>query len=293
MAQILDGKLAAKQIKAELKEEIEKLANSGVVPGLAAVLIGENPASEIYVSSKAKQCKKIGIYSEVIRRDDSISHSELIQLIDELNTRKDIHGILVQEPLPKQIDKLDLNLKITPDKDVDGFHPVSLGRILIGEPSFMTCTPYGIIELLKRHQVDLKGKHAVILGRSNIVGKPLAAMLIQKWAETNCTTTVCHTGTADVERYTSQADLVVCAMGLPEYLKGDMIKDGAVVVDVGINRIDDPNAKKGYRLVGDAHFESCEPKASWITPVPGGVGPMTIAMLLYNTVSACKMIHQR
>lgn len=292
MAEILDGKQVSKQIKAELKEEIEKLSNLGIVPGLAAVLIGENPASEIYVSSKAKQCKKIGIYSEVIRRDDSITHSELIQLIHDLNTRKDIHGILVQEPLPKQIDKLDLNLKISPAKDVDGFHPVSLGRILIGEPSFMTCTPYGIIELLKRHQVDLKGKHAVILGRSNIVGKPLAAMLIQKWSETNCTTTVCHTGTTDVAQYTRQADLIVCAMGLPEYLKGDMIKDGAIVVDVGINRIDDPNAKKGYRLVGDTHFDSCEPKASWITPVPGGVGPMTIAMLLYNTVSACKMIHQ-
>jgi len=292
MGKILDGKQAAREIKAELKLEIEKLADSGIIPGLAAVLIGENPASEIYVSSKAKQCKKIGVYSEVIRRADDITHADLLQLIRELNERRDIHGILVQEPLPKQIDKLDLNLNIDPRKDVDGFHPVNLGRILIGHPLFLTCTPYGILEILRRNGIALYKKDVVILGRSNIVGKPLAAMIFQKWPDTNGTVTVCHTGTKDIAKHTRQADVVVCAMGLAEYLKGDMIKEGAVIVDVGINRIDDPSEKKGYRVVGDVDFDSCFEKCSWITPVPGGVGPMTIAMLLYNTVKACKIINK-
>lgn len=291
MAEILDGKQAAKEVKAELKADIANLKEKGFVPGLAAVLIGTNPASEIYVSSKARQCEKIGIYSEVIRRTDDITHAELIDLIQSLNERKDIHGILVQEPLPSQIDKLDLNLKINPSKDVDGFHPVNLGRIVIGQPLFLTCTPFGILELLKRNGIELKKKNVVIIGRSNIVGKPLAAMIMQKWPETNGTVTVCHTGTDDIKKHTLQADVVVCAMGLPEYLKGDMIKEGSVVVDVGINRIDDETAKKGYRLVGDADYEECSQKASWITPVPGGIGPMTIAMLLFNTVKACKYLN--
>lgn len=292
MGNILDGKQAAKEIKAELKLEIDKLADSGIVPGLAAVLIGENPASEIYVSSKAKQCKKIGIYSEVIRHTDDITHAELIQLVRDLNERDDIHGILVQEPLPSQIEKLDLNLNIDPRKDVDGFHPVNLGRILIGDPLYLTCTPYGILEILRRNGISLYKKDVVILGRSNIVGKPLAAMIFQKWPDTNGTVTICHTGTADIPKHTRQADVVVCAMGQAEYLKGDMIKEGAVVVDVGINRIEDPAEKKGYRIAGDVDYDSCLEKCSWITPVPGGVGPMTIAMLLYNTVKACKILNK-
>lgn len=290
MANLLDGKKAAKEIKAELKDEIEKLKEDNIIPGLAAVLVGENPASKIYVSSKAKQCKKIGIHSEVICKPDDISHDDLIRVVVDLNKRDDIHGILVQEPLPPQINKLDLNLQINPYKDVDGFHPENLGRILIGDPLFLTCTPYGILELLRRNDISLNKKDVVILGRSNIVGKPLAAMIMQKWPDTNGTVTVCHTGTKDIGKHTKNADVVVCAMGIAEYLKDYMIKDGAIVVDVGINRIDDPSAEKGYRIVGDVAFEGCEKKCSWITPVPGGVGPMTIAMLLYNTVKACKLI---
>jgi methylenetetrahydrofolate dehydrogenase (NADP+)/methenyltetrahydrofolate cyclohydrolase len=291
MGKILDGKKAAKQVKNELKSEIEKLKSMDLVPGLAAVLIGQNPASEIYVSMKAKQCAKIDIFSEVIRRANDLSHQELLELIDELNHRDDIHGILVQEPLPPQINKLDLNLKIDPRKDVDGFHPINLGRILIGHPAYKTCTPFGILELLRQNDISLNGKDVVIVGRSNIVGKPLAAMIMQKWPDTNGTVTVCHTGTADIPKHTRQADVVVCAMGMAQYLKADMIKEGAVIVDVGTNRIDDPSAEKGYRLVGDVDYDSCFEKCSYITPVPGGIGPMTIAMLLYNTVKACKAIN--
>jgi methylenetetrahydrofolate dehydrogenase (NADP+)/methenyltetrahydrofolate cyclohydrolase len=292
MGKILDGKEAAKQVKAELEGEIQKLKEKNIVPGLTAVLIGNNPASEIYVSSKAKQCEKIGIHSEVIRDTDDITHEKLLALVQELNNRNDIHGILVQEPLPPQIDKLDLNLKINPLKDVDGFHPQNLGRILIGQPLYLTCTPFGILELLRRNNISLKKKDVVILGRSNIVGKPLAAMIMQKWPDTNGTVTVCHTGTRDISAHTRNADVVVCAMGIANYLKADMIKEGAIIIDVGINRVDDPEAKKGYRVVGDVDYEGCFEKSSWITPVPKGVGPMTIAMLLYNTVKACKIINK-
>jgi methylenetetrahydrofolate dehydrogenase (NADP+)/methenyltetrahydrofolate cyclohydrolase len=292
MGNILDGKEAAKQVKAELEGEIQKLKDKNIIPGLAAVLIGNNPASEIYVSSKAKQCEKIGIHSEVIRDSDDISHEKLLALVEDLNNRNDIHGILVQEPLPPQIDKLDLNLRINPLKDVDGFHPQNLGRILIGQPLYLTCTPFGILELLKRNDISLVKKDVVIVGRSNIVGKPLAAMIMQKWPNTNGTVTVCHTGTRDIAAHTKNADVVVCAMGIANYLKADMIKEGAIIIDVGINRVDDPKAKKGYRVVGDVDFEACFEKSSWITPVPRGIGPMTIAMLLYNTVKACKIINK-
>jgi len=291
MGKILDGKLAAKQVKQELKKEIESLKKKDIVPGLAAVLVGDNPASEIYVSMKARQCGKIGIYSEVIRKNADLSNIDLLELVEDLNRRDDIHGILVQEPLPPQIDKLDLNLSIDPRKDVDGFHPENLGRILIGHPSFLTCTPFGIIELLRRNAISLNGKNVVIIGRSNIVGKPLAAMMMQKWPDTNASVTICHTGTRDIPAHTRQADIVVCAMGQAEYLKADMIKEGAVVIDVGTNRVDDPNSEKGYYLTGDVDYDSCFEKCSYITPVPGGIGPMTIAMLLHNTVKACKLIN--
>lgn len=291
MGNILNGKEAAKKVKDDLESEIQKLKEKNIVPGLAAVLIGNNPASEIYVSSKAKQCEKIGIHSEVIRDSDDITHEKLIAIVEELNHRNDIHGILVQEPLPPQIDNLDLNLKINPLKDVDGFHPQNLGRILIGQPLYLTCTPFGILEILRQNNISLAKKDVVILGRSNIVGKPLAAMIMQKWPDTNGTVTVCHTGTRDIAAHTRTADVVVCAMGIANYLKADMIKEGAIIIDVGINRVDDPSAKKGYRVVGDVDYDSCFEKCSWITPVPKGVGPMTIAMLLYNTVKACRIIN--
>ena len=290
MATILDGKQVSKQILEELTEETTKLAESGIVPGLAAVLIGENPASRIYVSSKAKACRKVGFYSEVIERPSDFTQDELLKLIGELNDRRDIHGILVQEPLPRQLDSLSMILLMDPAKDVDGFHPVSVGKMLLGHDAFIACTPKGIIELLRRYDIDLSGKHVVVLGRGNIVGKPLSVLLSLKRGA-NATVTLCHTGTRYVEEYTKHADVVVAAMGVTEYLKGDMIKDGAVVVDVGINRVDDPSKKRGYRVVGDVHFESCESKASYITPVPGGVGPMTIAMLLSNTMQACKSLN--
>jgi len=289
MATILDGKQVSKQILSELTEETTKLADSGIVPGLAAVLIGDNPASKIYVSSKAKACSKVGFYSEVIEKPKDFTQQELLALIEDLNNRRDIHGILVQEPLPPQLDSLSMILLMDPAKDVDGFHPVSVGKMLLGHDAFIACTPKGIVELLKRYDIELSGKDVVVLGRGNIVGKPLSALLSLKNGA-NATVTLCHTGTRNVEEHTKRADVVVAAMGIAEYLKGDMIKDGAVIVDVGINRIDDPSKKKGYRIVGDVNFESCESKASYITPVPGGVGPMTIAMLLSNTLHACKKL---
>ncbi len=289
MAQILDGKKTAKQIRSELREKTEKLREKGIVPGLAAVLVGDNPASEIYVSSKAKACKKTGFYSEVIRKPADLTQEQLEQVVQELNERTDIHGILVQEPLPKHLNSLQMVLQINPVKDVDGFHPANIGMMLLGHPSFIACTPLGILELLRRYDISPSGMDVVILGRGNIVGKPLAVLLQQKWKGSNATVTLCHTGTRDVASHTRNADIVIAAMGVAEYLTGDMIKEGAVVVDVGINRVEDSSQKKGYRVVGDVQFESCSEKASYITPVPGGVGPMTIAMLLSNTMKACMM----
>jgi methylenetetrahydrofolate dehydrogenase (NADP+)/methenyltetrahydrofolate cyclohydrolase len=291
MAVILDGKAAAEGIRSELKEEADRLRSNGIVPGLAAVLVGDNPASEIYVTSKAKACLETGFYSEVIRKPKDLSQSDLNRFVKDLNDREDIHGILVQEPLPKHLNSLEMILLVDPAKDVDGFHPVSLGKLLLGHDSFVACTPLGVVELLARNGLSFAGKNTVILGRGNIVGKPLAALLMQKREHGNATVTICHTGTKDIASHTRRADIVVAAMGVPEFLTGDMISEGCVVVDVGINRIDDSSKKKGYRIVGDAHFESCEKKAAYITPVPGGIGPMTIAMLLSNTMRACKQQH--
>lgn len=290
-AQIIDGTLVSKQIKDELTAEVAALAQRGIVPGLAAVLVGSDPASEIYVSSKAKACKKLGIYSEVVKRDATITQSELYQLLDEMNQNPKISGILLQSPIPSHLDDFAACLRIDPIKDVDGFHPDNVGRLLIGEPRYQSCTPLGVVELLKRYRIELKGKEVVIVGRSNIVGKPLAAMLMQKWPATNATVTVCHSATRDIVAHTRRADVVITALGKPEFLRGENIKEGAVVIDVGINRVDDAAAEKGYRVVGDCQFESCAAKASFITPVPGGVGPMTIAMLLTNTVHAAKLQH--
>lgn len=290
-AQIIDGTLVSKQIKDELTAEVAALAQRGIVPGLAAVLVGNDPASEIYVNSKAKACKKLGIYSEVIKRDAAITQSELYQLLDGLNQNPKLSGILLQSPIPNHLDEFAACLRIDPIKDVDGFHPDNVGRLLIGEPRYQSCTPLGVVELLKRYRIEMKGKEAVIVGRSNIVGKPLAAMLMQKWPATNATVTVCHSATRDIFAHTRRADVVITALGKPEFLRGENIKEGAVVIDVGINRVEDATAEKGYRVVGDCHFESCAAKAAWITPVPGGVGPMTIAMLLTNTVQAAKLQH--
>ncbi|MCP4633455.1 MAG: bifunctional methylenetetrahydrofolate dehydrogenase/methenyltetrahydrofolate cyclohydrolase FolD [candidate division Zixibacteria bacterium] len=287
-ATIISGKKVSKEIKAELKLKVEALKAKGITPGLAAVLVGEDPASATYVRSKSKACDKIGIYSEIIRRPADITSDELISIIDGLNNNDKIDGILVQSPLPKHIDEQAMTLLIDPKKDVDGFHPFNVGMTLIGQPTFQSCTPYGIMELLRRYEIDPSGKQVVILGRSNIVGKPMGAMLVQKAQGANATVTTAHSRTADFPEVCRRADILIAAIGQPEFVKGDWVKDGAVVIDVGINRVDDTSKEKGYRLCGDVDFVECEEKASFITPVPGGVGPMTIAMLLTNTVKSAE-----
>lgn len=288
VATLIDGKEVSKQIKAELKEKVGILKGKGIIPGLAAVLVGDNPASATYVRSKAKACEKVGIYSEVIKRPETLSEQELINIIEELNNRNDIDGILVQSPLPKHINEPAMTLLIDPKKDVDGFHPFNVGMLLIGQPTYQSCTPYGIMELLKRYDIDPAGKEVVILGRSNIVGKPMGAMMVQKAKGANATVTIAHSRTKNLPDVCRRADILIAAIGQPEFVKGDWIKDGAVIIDVGMNRVGDNLSEKGYRLCGDVDFSECEQKASFITPVPGGVGPMTIAMLLTNTVKSAE-----
>jgi len=288
VAELIDGKTVARDIKEELKKEVVELRAQGVTPGLAAVLVGDDPASHTYVNSKVKACEKIGIYSEVIRRPAEISQEELVGIVRELNNRNEIDGILVQSPLPKHVDELAITLLIDASKDVDGFHPHNVGMMLLGRPGFLPCTPNGIMELMRRYKIDPSGKEVVIIGRSNIVGKPMAALLVQKAPGANATVTVAHSRTKDIAGVCRRADILIAAMGVPEFVKGDMVKDGAVIIDVGVNRVEDASKKKGYRLTGDVAFAECEPKASKITPVPGGVGPMTIAMLLTNTVTSSR-----
>lgn len=287
-AKIIDGKQVAADMRAELKVEVEKLKNKGVVPGLAVVLVGDDPASRSYVSAKEKACEEIGIYSDDNRLPVETTQQQLMSLVDKLNRDSKIHGILVQLPLPKQIDESKVLLAIDPDKDVDGFHPVNVGKMVVGEKSFLPCTPHGIVQLLLRSNVKLEGAEVVIIGRSNIVGKPLANMLIQKSPTGNATVTVCHTRTKNIAEHVKRADIIIAAAGRPNTITDDMVKDGAVVIDVGVNRVEDATKKKGYRLVGDVDFDAVSKKASLITPVPGGVGPMTITMLLYNTVESAK-----
>jgi len=284
VAVLIDGKQVAEDIKNELQKEVEELKAKGITPGLAAVLIGDNPASITYVNSKAKACEKIGIYSEVITRPAEIQQEELAEIVRDLNNRDDIDGILVQSPLPKHLKEFEITLIIDPAKDVDGFHPHNVGMMLIGNPGFLPCTPNGIMELMRRYGIDPSGKEVVIIGRSNIVGKPMAALLVQKAKGANATVTIAHSRTKDIAAVCRRADILIAAIGVPEFVRGDMVKEGAVIIDVGVNRVDDATKKKGYSLVGDVNFAECEPKASYITPVPGGVGPMTIAMLLTNTV---------
>ncbi len=283
-AQIIDGNKIAEEIRDELRAKIADLKSRGVTPGLAVVLVGEDPASQVYVRMKGKSCEDLGIYSETIRLPVEYKEEPLLQLIDDLNANEKIHGILVQLPLPDHINETKVLNRINPEKDVDGFHPVNVGRMLIGDPGFLPCTPHGIQELLIRSGNSPEGKHVVIVGRSNIVGKPVAAILMQKKKGANATVTVCHSRTKDLPAVTRQGDIVIAAMGVARFIKADMVREGAAVIDVGVNRIDDPSAKKGYRLVGDVDFDAVKEKASAITPVPGGVGPMTIVMLMKNTV---------
>lgn len=287
-AAIIDGKKIAEEIKGELKEKINELKGKGVTPGLAVVLVGDDPASQVYVRMKGKACEELGIYSETLKYPADLSEEELLSIIDGLNENPRIHGILVQLPLPKHINETKVLNRISPEKDVDGFHPVNVGKMLIGDPGFLPCTPHGIQELLLRSGNDPEGKHVVVVGRSNIVGKPVAAILMQKKKGANATVTVCHSRTRDLPGICRQGDILIAAMGVPEFIKADMVKEGAVVIDVGVNRVDDPSAKRGYRLVGDVDFEAVKEKASAITPVPGGVGPMTIVMLMKNTVIAAE-----
>jgi methylenetetrahydrofolate dehydrogenase (NADP+)/methenyltetrahydrofolate cyclohydrolase len=281
---IIDGKKIAQDIRSELKVEIEKLKASGSdVPGLVAILVGDNPASESYVKGKAKACEEIGMLAVTERHSSNMTEQELLDLIDSYNNDKKFHGILVQLPLPKQIDEDKVIEAISPKKDVDGFHPISVGNLVIGKPAFRSCTPAGIQELLIRYKIETKGKHVVVLGRSNIVGKPIANIMLQKKEFANSIVTICHSAAPDVSYFTKQADILIAAMGFPKFVKANMVKEGVVVIDVGINRVEDNTASKGYRLVGDVHFDEVSKKASYITPVPGGVGPMTIAMLLKNT----------
>jgi methylenetetrahydrofolate dehydrogenase (NADP+)/methenyltetrahydrofolate cyclohydrolase len=287
-AQIIDGKQIAEQMRVELKEQVEKLKELGIVPGLGVILVGDDPASQSYVTGKERACEDIGIYSDDNRLPASISQKELMALIEKMNNDSKIHGILVQLPLPKGIDESQVLLAIDPAKDVDGFHPVNVGKMMIGEKAFLPCTPHGVVQLLIRSDVTIEGADVVIVGRSNLVGKPLANMLIQKKPNANATVTVCHTRTKNLASHTRRADILIAAAGRPKTITADMVKEGAVVIDVGINRIEDATRKRGYRLVGDVDFEAVREKASLITPVPGGVGPMTITMLLYNTVESAK-----
>ncbi|MHB9012259.1 MAG: bifunctional methylenetetrahydrofolate dehydrogenase/methenyltetrahydrofolate cyclohydrolase FolD [Ignavibacteriaceae bacterium] len=284
---LIDGKKIASEIRSELKIEISKLVQLGKnIPGLVAILVGENPASEIYVRSKAKDCEEIGMRSKVEKLGANIDEEELLAFVSKYNNDNNYHGILVQLPLPKHISEDKVIEAISPRKDVDGFHPISIGNLVIGKDTFVSCTPAGIQELLIRYKIETKGKHVVVLGRSNIVGKPIANIMLQKKEGANSIVTVCHSATKNISYFTRQADILIAAIGSPNFVKSDMVKEGVVVIDVGINRVEDKNSKKGYRVVGDVDFESVAPLSSFITPVPGGVGPMTIAMLLKNTFKA-------
>lgn len=287
-AQIIDGKQVAADMREELKVKVAELKEQGIVPGLAVVLVGEDPASKSYVTAKERACEEIGIYSNDNRLSAETSQEELMALVDKLNKDPKINGILVQLPLPKHLNESEVLLAIDPNKDVDGFHPVNVGKMVVGEETFLSCTPHGIIQLLLRNNVKIEGADVVIVGRSNIVGKPVANMLMQKNDKGNATVTVCHTRTKDLAEHCLRADIIIAAAGRPNTITADMVKDGAVVIDVGVNRVEDASKKRGYRLVGDVDFEAVKEKASLITPVPGGVGPMTITMLLYNTVESAE-----
>lgn len=289
MVKILSGKELAEKMRQEMKSEIDELkTHHNLVPGLAVVLVGDNPASLSYVKGKEKACAQVGILSREYKFDADYKEEQLLKLIRELNNDPLIHGILVQLPLPDHINEEKILYAIDPTKDVDGFHPVNIGKMMIGAPSFLPCTPHGIQQLLLRNNIEISGKHVVIVGRSNIVGKPLAMILVQKNPGANATVTMCHTRTKNMAEITKLADILVVAAGRPHTVNADMVKQGAVIIDVGVNRIEDKSKKRGYRLIGDVEFDEVSEKASAISPVPGGVGPMTITMLLHNTIQSAK-----
>ncbi len=287
-ATIISGKDVSRRIREELKGRAVRLNEMGVVPGLGVVLVGEDPASVSYVTAKAKAAEEIGIFETTINMPADSSEEDILRTVDGLNRDGRYSGVLVQLPLPKYVSADKVINFISPEKDVDGFHPINVGKLLRGEPCPLPCTPYGVVQLLVRSGYSPEGKHVVICGRSNIVGKPLAALLIQKKKGANATVTICHTGTPDLSRFTLQADILVAAMGVPRGIKAEMVREGCVVIDVGVNRVPDPTCPKGFRLVGDCDFESIKEKAAAITPVPGGVGPMTVTMLMMNTIEAAE-----
>lgn len=292
-AEIISGTAVAEQIRGELKQRVTELKAKGIQPGVVFVRVGEDPASVSYVAGKGKAADELGILSETIVLPENTPEQKLLDLVHKLNKDPKFHGILVQLPLPKNIDPDKVLNAIEPEKDVDGFHPVNVGKLLIGDPYFMPCTPHGVQELLVRSGNSPEGKHVVVCGRSNIVGKPVMAILIQKQKGANATVTMVHTGTKDMAKYTRQADIIIAAMGKPRVITADMVREGVVVIDVGVNRIPDATKKSGFRLVGDTDFEAIKEKAKAITPVPGGVGPMTITMLMVNTVRAAEQQHAR
>lgn len=287
MATIIDGKKIASEIREELKSKTEWLKTLNMrVPGLVTILVGDNPASQSYVTSKSKACNEIGMLSKIEKLPADTTEQQLLEMIDHYNSNDDYHGILVQLPLPKHINENKVIERISPGKDVDGFHPISVGNLVIGKDTFYPCTPNGIVELIKRYKIETSGKHVVVVGRSNIVGKPVANMLLQKKEGANAVVTICHSAAKDLSLYTKSADILIAAIGKANFITADMVKEGVAVIDVGINRVEDALLPKGYKIVGDVDYENVSKKASFITPVPGGVGPMTIAMLLQNTFLA-------
>lgn len=287
-ARILDGKEIARQIRMELAEEVAALKGLGHTPGLGVLLVGDHPASRSYVTAKEKACAEIGMLSREVHLPASATREAILDAVHAFNNAADIHGILVQLPLPNAAIEQEILQAVDPDKDVDGFHPVNVGRMVLGLPAYWPCTPHGILQMLKRSGIPVSGRHVVVLGRSNIVGRPVSILLSMKHALGNATVTICHTGSRQTAELARQADIVIAAAGRPKTLTADMVKPGAVVIDVGVNRIEDPSHPRGHRLVGDADYDALLPVASAITPVPGGVGPMTIAMLLFNTVQSAR-----
>jgi methylenetetrahydrofolate dehydrogenase (NADP+) / methenyltetrahydrofolate cyclohydrolase len=286
--EILDGKKAAMAILSELKIEVAGLNVDGKkIPHLAAILVGNNGASETYVAAKVKACEEVGFKSTLMRLEADISEMKLLEAVESLNSDSDVDGILVQLPLPKHISDEKVINAIDPDKDVDGFHPINAGKMMQGTPAFVPATPHGIMLLLAHYKIDTKGKHAVVVGRSNIVGRPMSILLGSNTNPGNCTVTTCHSHTKNIKEFCLQADIIVAALGKPEFITADMVKEGAIIIDVGITRTEDTTRKSGFKLKGDVHFESVAPKCAWITPVPGGVGPMTIAALMKNTYKSC------
>jgi methylenetetrahydrofolate dehydrogenase (NADP+)/methenyltetrahydrofolate cyclohydrolase len=287
--EILDGRKLAREIRSELASEVQQIIkHGGRPPHLAAVLVGDDPASQAYVRNKVRSCEKVGFISTLVRKDANISQAELMQVVEGLNQDPDIDGFIVQLPLPDHLDEQAITLAIAPEKDVDGFHPVNFGRMAQGLPCYVPATPFGILEMIKRYNLETSGKEVVVVGRSNIVGTPMSILLSRKATPGNATVTLCHSRTKDLKAHCLRADIIVAAIGRPNFIQADMVKDGAVIIDVGINRVDDPSRERGYRLVGDVDYEGVGPKSSYITPVPGGVGQLTVVSLLMNTLKARK-----